>query len=73
MVRAHSIVTDGTDSIVLGTNVLSGMHTRSFVVMTHDAVTVRTVSDEVNTVGFIALRARPCVCGTEDVIVGATP
>lgn len=59
--RAKRIFTDGTDAVVLGANALTGMGTCLVVVMTNDAITVRAVSNEGNTVGVLALGTRLCV------------
>lgn len=72
MGRAERILTDGTGSVVLGANALSGMGTRLFVVMANDAITVRTVSDEVDTVDFLALSTRLCMRITEHGVVVST-
>lgn len=69
MIRTKRIVTDGTDSAVLGANGVAGMTTRLFVMMTDDVVTVRAVSDEVITEGVPALSTRLRVRATEDSVV----
>lgn len=49
------IAADGTGSGMLGTDTLTGMCTRLFVVVTNDAITVITVSNEVDTIVLLAL------------------
>ncbi|MDT3436059.1 hypothetical protein [Haloarcula sp. 1CSR25-25] len=56
--RAKRLFTDCTESVVLGAHRLIGMSTRVLVVAANDAITVRAVSNEVDTVGFLALCTR---------------
>jgi len=71
--RAKRVVTDGTDLVMLGANSVTSVGAGVLVVVANDAIAVRTIRHEVETVGFVALSARLDVRIAENVVMVCTP